>query len=385
MANETGSTPQASQQNTALVATSNSPSLLQRMASQYGMDPNKFKDVLLKTIFPQDKVATMEQLAMFVSVAHKYQLNPLTKEIYAFPTKGGGIVPIVGIDGWISLVQRQDDYNGHKFIYEWVDGKVGGKLAAATCQIFRKDLANPIEHTEFMEECARGTEPWNKWPRRMLTHKSFSQCARYAFGLGGVYDQDEAERIIEAELKPAEGGGFTSEIKMPQRQQPVTAAHQALVTGGTITMTVPAENSTRAVSNEATIQGTALVTGNTVLINGDEQSFYTEDEPESDGPKDYGFGEATKPESESEPPAADVPTADELFAKAKEEEKPTTPVANKDVIGPGRAKRIRAIIHAKKTRTDADLKELMQTFKVEHLENFPMNRHKEIEDWAEGR
>ena len=31
----------------------------------------------------------------------------------------------------------------------------------------------------------------------MLRHKTLIQCARYAFGLAGVYDEDEAERIVE--------------------------------------------------------------------------------------------------------------------------------------------------------------------------------------------
>jgi hypothetical protein len=31
----------------------------------------------------------------------------------------------------------------------------------------------------------------------MLRHKALIQCARLAFGYGGIYDQDEAERIIE--------------------------------------------------------------------------------------------------------------------------------------------------------------------------------------------
>lgn len=32
----------------------------------------------------------------------------------------------------------------------------------------------------------------------MLRHKAMIQCARVAFGYGGIFDQDEAERIVEA-------------------------------------------------------------------------------------------------------------------------------------------------------------------------------------------
>lgn len=347
---------------TAIAVQSHKPALMEMMASQYGMEPGKFKDVLLKTVFPQDKVATMEQLAMFVVVAHKYALNPLTKEIYAFPTKGGGIVPVVGIDGWISMVQRQEKYNGHKFIYEWEGGKVGGKLLAVTCQIFRKDLKEPIEHCEFLEECYRETEPWKKWPRRMLGHKAFSQCARYAFGLGGVYDQDEAERIIEAELKPMEGGGFRSEIQMPKRQETAAISVQ----------TISKPNSTPTV-----------ITGDPVTYVDPVDD--TQAEPEDDGqPKDWGFGAPPAAAEETQTTAVDVPTGDDLFAAKPEDPKPAS-ATGKAAIGAGRAKRIRAIIHAKKTRTDAELDELLTTFKVDHLENFPMSRHTELEKWAEGQ
>ena len=46
--------------------------------------------------------------------------------------------------------------------------------------------------------------PGNPTPRRMLRHKAMIQCARLAFGFGGIYDQDEAERIVEAPLSQPE-------------------------------------------------------------------------------------------------------------------------------------------------------------------------------------
>src|SRR3546814_16074139 len=66
--------------------------------------------------------------------------------------------------------------------------------------LFRSDRAHPTEVTEFMSECKRGTQPWQSHPRRMLRHKATIQCARLAFGFGGIYDQDEAERIVESRV-----------------------------------------------------------------------------------------------------------------------------------------------------------------------------------------
>ncbi len=34
-------------------------------------------------------------------------------------------------------------------------------------------------------------------PTRTLRHKTLIQCARLAFGFAGIFDQDEAERVIE--------------------------------------------------------------------------------------------------------------------------------------------------------------------------------------------
>ncbi|WP_208431614.1 recombinase RecT, partial [Bartonella doshiae] len=48
-------------------------------------------------------------------------------------------------------------------------------------------------------ECAQdNSDPWKKYPARMLRHKATIQCARYAFGFSGIYEEDEAARIHEA-------------------------------------------------------------------------------------------------------------------------------------------------------------------------------------------
>jgi phage recombination protein Bet len=345
------------------------PLLMELMASQYGMEPGKFKDVLLKTIFPQNQVATMEQLAMFCIVAHKYELNPLTREIYAFPSKGGGIVPVVGVDGWISLVQRQANYNGHKFVYEWADGKVGGTLLAATCMIARKDLGAPIEHTEFMLECIRDTDPWKKWPRRMLTHKSFIQCARYAFGLGGVYDQDEAERIIESEITiiPEK-----SPIQMPKRQEAITAGTQPLpqtaATGEAKPPETVIEKQTLPVSSHAEV----------VVEHPQTAPAQAKAEP---GPAKASETTPEPPEAAGEP----VPEPPAAFVGENLFDGPVPPTESKEkTIGPGQASRLKAIVGSKKVRSKQDLEDFKKAFGLEHLKDLPSKYLNDAERWAAG-
>lgn len=136
------------------------------------------------------------QMAALLMVANQYGLSPWTKEIYAFPDRNNGIVPVVGVDGWARIMNEHPQFDGLEFDQD-DDG--------CTCRIFRKDRSRPIAVTEYMSECRRdGVGPWKSHPRRMLRHKAMIQCARLAFGFVGIYDQDEAERIREIDMGSAE-------------------------------------------------------------------------------------------------------------------------------------------------------------------------------------
>lgn len=143
----------------------------------------------LKATAFKGQVSDAQMTALMV-VANQYGLNPWTKEIYAFPDKNSGIVPVVGVDGWSRIINNHPQFDGIEF--EQNDD-------SCTCIIFRKDRGHPTKVTEWMAECRRdGVGPWKSHPWRMLRHKSLIQCARLAFGYGGIYDTDEAERIVEA-------------------------------------------------------------------------------------------------------------------------------------------------------------------------------------------
>jgi len=165
-------------------------SVLIDMSGRYGMEPAAFEATLRATVCKGQ--VSREEFAAFLLVAKEYKLNPLTKEIYAFPAKGGGIQPIVSIDGWSRIINDHPTFDGMEF----EDVRDGAELIAVTCRMYRKDRSRPVETTEYMAECKRGTDVWKTWPRRMLRHKAMIQCARYAFGFGGIVDPDEYERIV---------------------------------------------------------------------------------------------------------------------------------------------------------------------------------------------
>lgn len=164
--------------------------LTQKLASRLDMgDGTELINTLKQTAF-KGQVSDAQMTALLV-IANQYGLNPWTKEVYAFPDKNNGIIPVVGVDGWSRIINSHPEFDGMKFEQD---------AESCTCIMYRKDRTHPVEVTEYMSECKRANVgPWSSHPRRMLRHKAMIQCARLAFGFGGIYDQDEAERIAESE------------------------------------------------------------------------------------------------------------------------------------------------------------------------------------------
>jgi phage recombination protein Bet len=177
---------------------SGKPKALALMASRLQVDENKMLDTLKATVFAK---ASNEELLALVVVANQYDLNPFLKELYAFPAKGGGIVPIVSVDGWNKMLLRQESFDGIEFAF---DDKEDGTPHCCTATIYVKGRNHPVKITEYFDECHRNTDPWNNMPRRMLRNRTLCQAARVAFGFAGVYDPDEAIDVqaVEMPAKP---------------------------------------------------------------------------------------------------------------------------------------------------------------------------------------
>lgn len=156
-----------------------------KLAERVGMDsvdPQELITTLRQTAFKGD--ASDAQFIALLIVANQYGLNPWTKEIYAFPDKQNGIVPVVGVDGWSRIINENQQFDGMDFEQD---------NESCTCRIYRKDRNHPICVTEWMDECRREpfktregreiTGPWQSHPKRMLRHKAMIQCARLASDL----------------------------------------------------------------------------------------------------------------------------------------------------------------------------------------------------------
>lgn len=198
----------------AVVKIDGKPSLMATLAAKYGVDTDKMAVTLRATAFKGD--VTNEQLMALCIVASQYNLNPWTKEIYAFPDKQNGIVPVVGLDGWSRLINSNHEFDGMEFSESETviedsstDDAPKHKPCPAwiECKMYRKDRKVAIPAKEKFAECYRQpfknsygkwvTGPWQTHTSRMLRHKAMIQAARLAFGFVGIYDPDEADRIID--------------------------------------------------------------------------------------------------------------------------------------------------------------------------------------------
>ena len=195
----------------ATVATPERAGLLATFGGRYNVEPSKVATVLKQTCFRTEKPASDEQMMALLVVANQYRLNPFTKEIFAFEDKHKGIVPVVSVDGWVRIINEHPQIEALEFEYGEDDGEPW-----VECIVTRKDRTKPTRVREYLTECKRNTGPWQSHPRRMLRHKALIQAARVAFGFGGIYDQDEAERIRVVDVTP------------PRTMKPQTTAPRAV-------------------------------------------------------------------------------------------------------------------------------------------------------------
>jgi RecT family len=215
--------PPAPSTSVAVIHPTPNTGLVAQFAGRYNIEPDKMLETLKATAFRQKgkqgapaPVITNEQMMALLVIAQEYGLNPFTREIYAFPSEGG-IVPIIGFDGWVRLVNKRPelDYMEIRIAPDGTDPEE----AWAECEIKRKDRSRPTIIREYVKECHRDTDPWNDMPRRMIRHKCIIQCARVAFGYAGIFDPDEAERIYAnaIDVTPREPSGKPV-TKEPQRK-----------------------------------------------------------------------------------------------------------------------------------------------------------------------
>lgn len=207
-----------------------SMSIIDLYAAERNVARDDLVSIVMNHIMPKDRgglpIGTKADMIAFLQIARRFDLDPWAGEIFLIPSKRG-VKTYVSVDGYAKIATRNPDYDGADFDFEW-DGD--GKVSACTCSIWRKNHSRATTVTEFIEECYRDTDPWNKAPARMLRHKAYMQAVRIAFGITGAFSDDDTDMIdvtpppmADVEHTPAAGAGQDKPAETEQ-QQPATEA-----------------------------------------------------------------------------------------------------------------------------------------------------------------
>ncbi len=194
---------------------SNANDLVARFAERYGFEENELLNTLAQTAFRQQNgsVPTREQMLSLLAVADCYDLNPFIKQIYGLSDRRGGVLPVISVDGWTHIMNSNPESDGLEFHYpdELVQFDEDMKPCHpwVECTVHRKDREHAIRVREYLDELYRplviknGKKfpgPWQTCPKRMLRHRAQVQAIRIGYGLSGLFEPDEVERLLETQM-----------------------------------------------------------------------------------------------------------------------------------------------------------------------------------------
>lgn len=147
----------------------------------------------------------------FLVNCKQLNLNPLTKQIYGFVSKGK-VVNIISIEGFTEIANRDPAYDGVDFELgpmtekelsytrnEFINGQKSQKIVTVKrkvadwikCIIYRNDRHHPVSVTTFFDESNTGTEPWATKPMQMLQNRAFANSVKKAFSINGYLEKEE--------------------------------------------------------------------------------------------------------------------------------------------------------------------------------------------------
>ncbi len=175
------------------------PDLIERAVARSGLTKESFVKTITQTAFDGITAWTQADLERLLIAAESYQLNPLNREIFAISQSIEPLQPVllvVGVDGWSKILNAHPQFDGVQFVES--SDQIENVPLWIECTIHRKDRSVPVSVKEYFQEVRGEHISWLTHPRRMLRHKALIQCARLAFSLSGIYDNDEAQRIQSA-------------------------------------------------------------------------------------------------------------------------------------------------------------------------------------------
>lgn len=209
---------------------SNNTSLMIRLAESLQVDPQQLQKTIQKICFGGQN-ASPEEFMTLLMTAERLRLNPLLGQIWAFKDRSGLVKPLVSVDGWTQIMNRQETFDGYEIRYSdnLVDVEIFKNVPEwCECTIWLKGRSRPITERVYFSEKAVATSPvWRKSPRLMLHHRALIQAIRFAFAVAGIGDENDGLLIEPGDvrshtpaLSPAEQPKHEVLQATPQVHQP---------------------------------------------------------------------------------------------------------------------------------------------------------------------
>ena len=171
---------------------------IRNTAAQFlGVPPERVCDLLRnvwRTSKGQPELTDAEMFAGMSMIA-RFGLDPIAREVYVTRTSKG-LVTIIGIDGWIKVLNRTEGYDGFEQSEEWDEA---GNLKCVETRIYTKERSRPTTYRGYAKEYTRmaGVVAQNM-PWHMLRLFSLRHAARLFTPIGGSVVTEEEARWMDA-------------------------------------------------------------------------------------------------------------------------------------------------------------------------------------------
>lgn len=217
------------------------------------MDPEQV--ALIRATVARD--ASPAELAMFLELCRRYELDPFTGQIYFTKMpgsngEGGRPAIIVGRDGFLTIANRHPDFegfdsdvvrkgdsfrfsrdeNGHPKVQHTYDAAAAedrGEIVGAWCIVYRAGrrpryfFAHYGEYVPTNERKLRYS-PWGNQPSVMIEKCAISTALRLAFNITGLIGEEEAANVLTREASAVESFEYADDPRLALRLAELFAA-----------------------------------------------------------------------------------------------------------------------------------------------------------------
>ena len=149
---------------------------------------------------------TKREMFEGMSMIARFELDPISREIYVTRDNKGRLMTLVAVDGWVKILDRTDHYDGHETTVKFKDGQEGNPSAviSATTTIYSTKRSHPTVYEAFVKEySALSGFMAGKIPLHMLRIFSLRHAARLFTPLGGNVMLEEEADWINREIDQA--------------------------------------------------------------------------------------------------------------------------------------------------------------------------------------